>query len=242
MRLTVVGCSPAWPNPGSAHAGYLLEGSGSLLVDCGPGVLARLRERDGWPDVDAIVITHFHLDHWGDLVPWCWGAFYYDRRGTGPARPQLWVPPGGRDQLAQFGTLLGFDEMFERAFELDEYQPGPEFEVAGYTVSAWPVPHYLLHSHALRISHGGRTLAYSGDCGPTELLGELARDADLFLCEATLASGAHDGDPRGHLSLEEARAAFAASGARRLLVTHRPAELPLPDGVELARDGMSLDL
>ncbi len=59
MKLTVVGCSPAWPNPGGAQSGYLLEGPGRLLLDCGPGVLARLRSngKNGWPDVDAIAIT-----------------------------------------------------------------------------------------------------------------------------------------------------------------------------------------
>src|SRR5215212_5439579 len=52
MRLTVVGCSPAWPNSGGAQSGYMVEGPGKLLLDCGPGVLARLREREGWPRVD----------------------------------------------------------------------------------------------------------------------------------------------------------------------------------------------
>ena len=74
MKLTVVGCSPAWPNPGGAQSGYLVESAERrLLLDCGPGVLPRLRAREGWPVVDAIAITHFHLDHWGDLVPWVWG-------------------------------------------------------------------------------------------------------------------------------------------------------------------------
>ena len=53
-----------------------------MLLDCGPGVLPRLRAQDGWPRVDAIVITHFHLDHWGDLVPWTFGAMYGPGRDT----------------------------------------------------------------------------------------------------------------------------------------------------------------
>src|SRR5919197_4749128 len=95
VQITVIGSSPAWPNPGSAHSGYLFERTGSrLLVDCGPGVLGRLRERELWPQVDAIAITHFHLDHWGDLVPWVWGSFYLRSNGEGPRHPQLWVHPG----------------------------------------------------------------------------------------------------------------------------------------------------
>ena len=70
VQLRVIGSSPAWPNPGSAQSGYLVEGPGKLLLDCGPGVLGRLRESELWPHVEGIAITHWHLDHWGDLVPW----------------------------------------------------------------------------------------------------------------------------------------------------------------------------
>src|SRR3982751_712188 len=109
VRLSVVGCSPAWPNPGGAQSGYLIEGDGRLLLDCGPGVLPKLREREDWPRVDAIAITHFHLDHWGDLVPWVWGLEF------GPAAdldaPELWVPPGGAKTLERLGEELGRPEM-----------------------------------------------------------------------------------------------------------------------------------
>jgi ribonuclease BN (tRNA processing enzyme) len=238
MRLTVVGCSPAWPNPSGAHSGYLVEEPGSVLLDCGPGVLARLRAGGGWPEVRAIAITHFHLDHWGDLVPWVWGAMY---RGVPLPRPELWLPPGGAEQLEHFGALLGFPDMFERVFELRRYEPGVPFEVGAHTITAARVPHYLLESHAFRVADGERTLVYSGDSAPSDELVETARGADLFLCEATLLEGALDATPRGHLSLDEALEAFRASGAGRLLVTHRPGELPA-EGVELARDGLVVDV
>src|SRR5947208_2547172 len=101
VNLKVVGCSPAWPNPGGAQSGYLLEGPGRLLLDCGPGVLARLRESENWPHVDAIAITHWHLDHWGDLVPWVWGATLGP--GMELTKPQLWVPPEGQEMVASLG-------------------------------------------------------------------------------------------------------------------------------------------
>ena len=242
VRLTVIGCSPAWPNPGGAQSGYLLEDSGSLLLDCGPGVLARLREREVWPSVDAIVLTHFHLDHWGDLVPWVWGSFHLASRGRTPSRPLLRVPPAGRARLEQFGTLLGFADMFERAFEIDEYEPGVPFELAGYRLTALRVPHYTVDAYAVRVADGDRTLAYSGDSGPGDALIELARDADLFLCEATLLRPEDDGLPRGHLSLDEAEAVFTASGAADLLITHRPLELAVPAGRALAHDGLVREL
>ncbi|TMM24894.1 MAG: MBL fold metallo-hydrolase, partial [Actinobacteria bacterium] len=122
VNLKVVGCSPAWPNPGGAQSGYLLEGPGRLLLDCGPGVLARLRNSESWPTVDAIAITHWHLDHWGDLVPWVWGGTLGP--GVDVKKPELWVPPEGSEMLAAIGGRLGQQQMFEEAFNLHEYADG----------------------------------------------------------------------------------------------------------------------
>ena len=238
MKFTVVGCSPAWPNPGGAQSGYIVEGRGRLLLDCGPGVLARLRERDGWPEVDAIAVTHWHLDHWGDLVPWVWGTMFGLGRELPP--PALWLPPGGKARLEDFGTRLGWADMFEGPFELHEYENEVPFDAGGLKVVPMRVPHYRLDTYGMRVTNGARTLAYSGDSGPSERLAELARDVDLFICEATLERGELDGEPRGHLAADEAVAAFEASGAKRLLVTHRPRELPLDEGLELAYDGLEL--
>jgi ribonuclease BN (tRNA processing enzyme) len=244
MKLSVIGCSPAWPNPGSAHSGYLLEHSaGRLLVDCGPGVLPRLRQREGWPNVDAIAITHFHLDHWGDLVPWVWGAMY---RWAGTVsvgnRPELWVHQGGRNILEEFGGRFGFRDMFDRVFTVREYMPEEPFAAAGFEVLPLRLPHYTLETYGFRLSADDVSIAYSGDSGPSERLAELARGTDLFICEATLDRGVDDGQPRGHLSADEALESAMESGTKKLLLTHRPAELDTPPGIERARDGLEIEL
>jgi ribonuclease BN (tRNA processing enzyme) len=242
VKLTVVGSSPAWPNPGGAQSGYLLEGRDGrrLLLDCGPGVLPRLRERESWPRVDAIAITHFHLDHWGDLVPWVWGI------QSGPAAglpaPELWLPPGGKATLARLGEELGRKEMFEETFDLHEYADNEPFDAAGCTVVPRRVLHYTVLAFGFRVSQNGTVVAYSGDSGPSPQLAELARDADLFVCEATLDAPNSEGGVRGHLATAEALEAFEQSGAKRLLLTHRPFERPVADGLELAYDGLELDV
>jgi ribonuclease BN (tRNA processing enzyme) len=239
VQLNVVGCSPAWPNPGGAQSGYLVNGR--LLLDCGPGVLARLRSANGrWPEVDAIVITHFHLDHWGDIVPWVWGRMF--GLGRSLRQPQLWVPPDGTKELELFGGTFGTPWMFERTFDIFEYAENEPFQAGGLEVRAVRLPHYTLRTYGLRVEDGERTLAYSGDSAPSERLAELAREADLFVCEATLERGELDGEPRGHLSVEEAVEAFRESGARRLLLTHRPSELGVDKGLELAYDGLELEV
>jgi ribonuclease BN (tRNA processing enzyme) len=234
VKLTVIGCSPAWPNAGGVQSGYLVEGDGRLLLDCGPGVLARLRELDGgWPRVDAVAITHFHLDHWGDLVPWIFGASFGPGREV--PKPELWLPPAGLERLRSYGREMSFVNQIETAFSPREYEESRPFRAAGFDVTPLRLDHYSELTFGLRVSNHSSTLAYSGDTGPSPNLPTLARNADLFLCEATL----REPEPaeRGHLSEDEALEAFTASGARRLVVIHRPDELPLDPSVERAADG-----
>ena len=73
------------------------------------------------------------------------------------------MPNGGKSRLEQFGTLLGFPDMFERVFAVREYTADFEFASGGCNVTATVVPHYRVESHALRVTAGGRTLAYSGE-------------------------------------------------------------------------------
>jgi ribonuclease BN (tRNA processing enzyme) len=237
MKLHVVGCSPAWPNPGGAHSGYLVEQAGQrLLIDCGPGVLSRLRMLEPWPQVDAIAISHLHLDHWGDLIPWSYGLLHGP--GAGSPRPVLWLPPGATAELELLKRVGG--RAVVETFAPREYADGVPFAAAGLELTPVRTAHYGEASFGLRIAAGGAVLAYSADSGPAQPLVELARDADVFLCEATLAEP--EQGTRGHLTGEEMLAAFRASGAKRLLAVHRPGELPLPEGVERAYDGLELEL
>jgi ribonuclease BN (tRNA processing enzyme) len=123
-------------------------------------------------------------------------------------------------------------------FEIEEYADATPFETAGFTVSPVRVAHYTQPTWGFRVEAGGKVAAFSSDTGPTPALAELADGADVFLCEATLKD--EEPEPRGHLTAAEAAA--AAAGARRLLLVHRPAELTAPDGLELAYDGLELEL
>jgi len=120
------------------------------------------------------------------------------------------------------------------------YEEMSPFTAAGFELVGYRMLHYALESYGLRVSDGDRTVAYSADSAPCDGLVELARDADLFLCEATLSKP--EQGIRGHLTADEALDAFTSSGAKRLVVIHRPDELPLPDGVERAYDGLDLDV
>jgi ribonuclease BN (tRNA processing enzyme) len=241
MRLTVIGSSPAWPNPGGAHSGYLVEEDGRrLLLDCGPGVLARLRASEMLP-LDAIAITHFHLDHWGDLVPWVWMTAHDDMPPTRTGGPvELWIPDGGSAELESFAKQFGTPRMFERTFRVGEYRDEVEFLAAGFQVVPRRVEHFDTNAFAFRVRApaSGAVLAYSGDTAPCPGARATAAGADLFLCEATLSGADGDASPRGHLTAEEALE--LADGPA--LLTHRPVELPLLVEAELAADGETIEI
>lgn len=144
--------------------------------------------------------------------------------------------------LEQFGQRFGFPDMFDRVFTVREYEPETSFDAAGLRIDPVRLPHYTLETYGFRISDGECVIAYSGDSGPSGKLVELARGTDLFVCEATLDRGEDDGLPRGHLSADEALESAAAAGVKRVLLTHRPAELSSPPDVERAYDGLVVEL
>ena len=85
MRLTVLGKSPSWQDAGGACSGYLIqEGDTTVLIDCGNGVFSKLRERIDYVDVDAVVISHLHADHFLDLVPYAYALTYAPRQQPVP--------------------------------------------------------------------------------------------------------------------------------------------------------------
>ena len=151
MKLTVIGCSPAWPNPGGAHSGYLVEGPGRLLLDCGPGVLPRLREAETWPQRGCDRDHALPPRPLGRPRPWVWGTMY--GLGAEGPQPELWLPPGGGDHLATLGSRLGFPDMFERTFRICHYEGGTPFVAAGLTVTALRLPHYTLETYGLRVAN-----------------------------------------------------------------------------------------
>ena len=227
--MTVLGKSPAWADAGGACSGYLVESGGTcLLLDCGSGVLGKLRVQRDYATVDAVVLSHLHADHMLDLVPFASALLYGPRwsaGGPGRPRPALHVPPGGRDALARVCAGAGmFASHVEDAFALREYDPARGLDVGALRLRFQPVPHFV-PAHAVEVADGGGRLTFSADSGPCEELSAFARGTDLLLIEAgqteaeLRASGAGDGQ-RGHLTPREAGEHGRLAGARRLVLTH----------------------
>src|SRR5919199_3785849 len=153
MRLTVLGKSPSWQDAGGACSGYLVEEEGTaVLIDCGNGVFAKLRQRIDYVDIDAVVISHLHADHFLDLVPFSYALTYAPRQqpvpvppwpGTeNPARPRLIAPPGAGETFRRVVGAWGNEDLIENAFDLEEYDADSEIEVGAIRARFQEVPHF----------------------------------------------------------------------------------------------------
>jgi ribonuclease BN (tRNA processing enzyme) len=236
VRITVLGKSPAWQDADGACSGYLVEEDGTcLLLDCGNGVFSKLRRYRDYTDVDAVVISHLHADHFLDLVPFAYALTYAPRQqpvpvdrwpGTDtPARPCLYAPAGARATFRRIVGAWGNEDLIEGAFELHEYDPDGELAVGGLRVRFSEVPHFTT-TFAVGISSadGRRRFTFGADSGPNEQLIRFAGGADLLMIEATLPVAEDDG-PRGHLTPAEAGAHGSRAGVGRLVLTHISDEL-----------------
>jgi len=228
----VLGKSPAWQDVDGACSGYLVEDDATrLLVDCGSGVFSKLRGVCDYTDVDGVVITHMHPDHFFDLVPYAC-ALTYGPRGHGGRRgghdgavsPQLLVPSGATSFLNTLTVVGGQPRLLDGAFAISEYDAALPARVGSLELRFQPVPHYVpANAVDVRCAAGGR-FTFGADHGPTDALDEFAAGTDLLFLEATLPAPEPDGQ-RGHLTAGEAGEHAARCGARRLVLTHISDEL-----------------
>jgi ribonuclease BN (tRNA processing enzyme) len=232
VRVTVLGSAGTLCGPGQACSSYLLESDGArLLLDCGNGSLANLQQRVGLADVDAVVLSHLHPDHFVDLYGLYYGLRFHP---DGEQSVDVYARAGAQDFVRQ---LLPSEasETFERVCRFTTVSAGDAFAVGPFRVSLFPANHPV-EAFAMRVETDERVVAYSGDTGPTDDLIGCARDADLFIADSSWLErdGPH---PEGiHMTGLEAGQHAAAAGARRLVVTH---VYPTLDRAEVAAEAAS---
>jgi ribonuclease BN (tRNA processing enzyme) len=190
-----------------------------VLLDLGSGALGNLRLTIDYPQIDAVIVSHMHADHFLDVIPLRYGLKY------GPSfresRMPLWLPPAGTEMLRSLCAAFAPEtpaDFLDEVFEVREYDPAAPLQINDLLLRFAKTRHYI-DTYAVRAERENATIVYSGDTAPCDEVVELARGCSLFLCEATLGLGTEDGQ-RGHLSAAEAGELADRAHVDRLMLTH----------------------
>lgn len=216
MEVTILGSGTAVPNADRFPSGAMVRAGGqTVLVDLGPGTLRRLPTAGvGLEDITAVLLTHYHTDHTADLA----GLLFGLRNPRYRARPPLRVRAA--EGLHRFlDNLTAAWPWLDPAgaYELDVEEIGPgTFSLGDLQVTAVPI-HHTPQSLAYRFEHADAVAAFSGDADVCDGLIEVARDADLFVCDSAFPE-AHR--TAGHLTPRLAAEAAAAARVKTLCLTH----------------------
>jgi ribonuclease BN (tRNA processing enzyme) len=215
VELTVLGTSAAWPGPGRASAGFLLRHDGvHVALDLGIGTLANLQLEIPQERLDAIVVTHEHLDHCLDLYALTVARVFHAE----PLEPlPLYSLPGVFERVSALETAEQLEEM-RALFDIRTLEAGDSFEIGPLRVATRALPH-LVPNLGFRVETDGLALAYTGDTGPSDEVEALARDTDVFVSEASWERE-EDALVEGHLSAGQAAEHATRAGAGRLVLTH----------------------
>ena len=205
LSVTVLGCSGSYPGPGGAGSGYLVDdGTTKVWVDAGPGTLANLQRHVGFEELDAIVLSHEHPDHWSDVEGWNIVCQHVLERTGFP----VYAPAGLREHTYQPASP---------SFAWHEIAGGGTADVGSMRFTFSRTDHGPV-TLAMRIEAGGGAVGYSADTGSAWSLDALGPGLDLVLCEATVPIEKED--TMQHLSARQAGAQARAAGAGRLVLTH----------------------
>lgn len=223
MRLTILGCTGSVPGPNANASGYLIEADGYVLgLELGNGTLSALQAiRDPF-DLDALVLSHLHPDHCADFAALTVFRRYHPQLPY-VRRPKRLPVFGPQDTPVRLANLYAPDEAERAGTDLSDVfdfrtLPREPIKLGPFELMSYPVLHPT-PAFGLRLVHGEKTFAYTGDSDVCPELDELAAGADVLLAEASWTDS--DDRPVGvHLSGATAGELATRAGARKLMLTH----------------------
>ncbi len=216
-KVTIIGCGDAFASGARLQSCFYIQaGHTNLLLDCGATAYYGIKKQGiDIADIDTIVISHFHGDHYGG-VPFLLLEEAVRRR----QQPLTIIsPPTGHERITRLLDQLypGSDVLGRLNLLFKTYIPGSVLEADHLEITAFPVAHAAeALPHGLRVAAGGKVISFSGDTEWTPILIELARDADLFICECNF----FDSEVEGHMNYKALKAYDDQLDYRQMVLTH----------------------
>lgn len=239
MKLVVLGSGSTVPHPLRTSAAFWIETAGGMiLLDCSATAPSRMAACGlDWPNLDAIWISHFHMDHCGGLGPLLAGTKHAEQMKERRKPLTIFGPTGLKGLIERLNAVNNY-RLCEQPFpveivEVDELEP---FEIVpGVEAVACKTPH-TDESHAIYIRDTyGKTLVYSADTGFDEKMAAFGNRVDLFILECTFVKNK---PVAKHLELAEAMHLVRKAHPKRAMLTHF---YPEWDDVEFDKEVAAFD-
>jgi ribonuclease BN (tRNA processing enzyme) len=211
MELTILGNDGTYPRAGGACSSYLLqEGEHLIVLDMGNGSLANLQKVCDLREIDAVVLSHLHFDHFADIIPLRYALETMKSRKDFIRPLAVYLPKPA--------LWLSQELMMHEIFDLHFIEDEPLVKEGPFALSFAEVVHSV-RSYAVKVEVGDKSLVYSGDSAYCEALVNLARKSDLLVCEASFA-GEQENLCSHHQSASSAGMTASQADVGRLLLTH----------------------
>ena len=238
MYVKCLGSGDAFGSGGKLNTSFFVRTAGmGILLDCGASTSIGLK-RAGLTvnDIDLIIISHFHGDHFGGIPIFIREA----QVSRGGNHPLTIIGPEGIELKANkalqcFFPGPGMSETFSTNFLT--YNSDQPLAFGSLKIKAFKAIHAAdTNPHCLRIEAGGKVLAFSGDTEWTDELLKVSKGADLFICEASF----YEAEKKNHLSVKQLLSKLTQIEAKKMVLTHagekvleHAAEIP----IHIAEDG-----
>ncbi len=238
MKLIVLGSGTSVPHPDRASSAHWVETSaGSVLLDISADAAHRMaQEQLDWPNLDAIWVSHFHLDHLGGLPTFLFGSKWAPQTQS-RTKPLRIFGPAGLERILRAISESNQYPLFDQPFPMQiiEVPSATRFDILpGVTADTFSTPH-TDESLAVRlIDQGSKTLVYTSDTGFSENLAAFANGADLLLMECSFR---RNKPVEKHLELADAMKLAQMSSPRKVVLAHL---YPEWDGIDLETEARQL--
>lgn len=215
FTLDILGYCGGFPVKGAAASSYLIRtDQANILMDCGSGSTLKLSQIQDLHEIDAVILSHLHNDHMADLMTLNHGLSVGQRRGLIETPIPVYSPQAPKEIFASLQS---------RHLDHKLLQAGQEVNLAGLTLSSYPVRHTVPCS-AIKLTYQGKTLVYSGDSEYFPELADFVQGADIFICEATVYEAGNHTSGLGHMDGLEAGKLAQAGQVGQLILTHLPSD------------------